>query len=186
MSQSARPATARLLPGGRADADGLGSMIDWVELRRRGWDPDAQVFAPDSDDPVFGVVWIDHLFEGATHLPLGGTPGHTVHQVGSFPDLIDHDIVFRVEQRSHTLTHFAHNLAFEVDHIDNAGATGRSVLLRGEAAAVEEEAVPDLIHATEGRFPKLWAAGVHNTWIRLTPRLVTGRRVAAPFSALVY
>jgi nitroimidazol reductase NimA-like FMN-containing flavoprotein (pyridoxamine 5'-phosphate oxidase superfamily) len=100
--------------------------------------------------------------------------------------VIDHDIVFRVEQGSHVLRHFVLGVAFEVDHIDNAEASGWSVLLRGEAAAVEEEAVPGLIHATGGRFPRPWAAGVHNTWIRLTPRSVTGRRLAAPFSALIY
>lgn len=32
----------------------LGSLIDWDELRRRGWDPQRGVFEPASDDPVFG------------------------------------------------------------------------------------------------------------------------------------
>lgn len=32
-------------------------MIDWAELRRRGWDDDAQLFVPDSADLVFGAPW---------------------------------------------------------------------------------------------------------------------------------
>jgi len=57
MSQPGRSTTASLLPGGRADAGGLRSMIDWAELARRGWDSDGEVFAPACDDPVFGVGW---------------------------------------------------------------------------------------------------------------------------------
>ena len=56
MSQPARRESARAGWAG-VDGGGLGAMIDWAELRRRGWDPDAQVFAPPGDDLVFGVGW---------------------------------------------------------------------------------------------------------------------------------
>ena len=32
-------------------------LIDWDELRRRGWDAGREVFAPRSEDPVFGFAW---------------------------------------------------------------------------------------------------------------------------------
>jgi integrase len=56
MSQPARRESARAAWAG-VDGDGLGAMIDWAELRRRGWDPDAQVFAPPGGDLIFGVGW---------------------------------------------------------------------------------------------------------------------------------
>lgn len=35
----------------------LGVLVDWSELRRRGWDPDRERFALAAEDPVFGFVW---------------------------------------------------------------------------------------------------------------------------------
>lgn len=52
MSRSAEAA-----PVLAADGDNkrdLGLLIDWDELRRRGWDPDREVFAPSAADAVFG------------------------------------------------------------------------------------------------------------------------------------
>ncbi|HSS08261.1 MAG TPA: hypothetical protein VLL25_00140, partial [Acidimicrobiales bacterium] len=39
-----------------APEDELRRLIDWVGLGRLGWDPDAEVFAPHHDDPVFGFT----------------------------------------------------------------------------------------------------------------------------------
>jgi integrase len=50
---SARAATVAI-SGPDVTHSGLGSLIDWEELRQRGWDPDSGVFEPGSNDPVFG------------------------------------------------------------------------------------------------------------------------------------
>ena len=39
---------------GQSSKDSLRSLVDWELLRRGGYDPEAQVFAPDAGDPVFG------------------------------------------------------------------------------------------------------------------------------------
>ena len=55
-----RSATARAAgPRPVGDGDGvarLGQLIDWAALRRWGWDPGPEVFAPDAADPVFGFA----------------------------------------------------------------------------------------------------------------------------------
>jgi integrase len=59
----------------------LGSLSDWDELRRRGWDPDREVFAPSAEDPVFGYASCASV--PVRSKPVGGglclvcrTPGH--------------------------------------------------------------------------------------------------------------
>ncbi len=46
------PGGSRLRP--RRAGSSVGSLIDWDELRLRGWHPDGEVFVPNADDPVFG------------------------------------------------------------------------------------------------------------------------------------
>lgn len=55
MSQTAAHKILHLAnPPGRSDE--LGDLIDWAELRRRGWDDQRAVFVPDAADPVFGFI----------------------------------------------------------------------------------------------------------------------------------
>src|ERR1700722_12879449 len=89
-------------------------------------------------------------------------------------------IVFRVEGGS-KLKALDDHVAFEVDHIDNAKGSGWSVLVRAEGRQVEMELVPALLRRMAGRFPHPWSEGHHNTWIALTARAVTGRRLGGPF-----
>jgi integrase len=53
MSRATATAAARIHGDEKAD---LGSRIDWGELRRRGWQPDREVFAPDAEDELFGFT----------------------------------------------------------------------------------------------------------------------------------
>ena len=53
MSSASRVSAVRVDRAGKVD---LWALIDSGELRRRGWRPDADVFAPNADDPVFGFV----------------------------------------------------------------------------------------------------------------------------------
>ncbi|MGX7680578.1 pyridoxamine 5'-phosphate oxidase family protein [Jatrophihabitans sp. DSM 45814] len=99
---------------------------------------------------------------------------------------VGREIIFRVEASTmnHVMSQAA--LAFEVDHVDEEHGTGWSVLLRGSAAEVPIERVSELLHRAHGEVPKPWAAGIHNTWIRLSPETVTGRRLGEKHDDLSY
>ena len=64
-------------------------------------------------------------------------------------------------------------VAFEVDRIDEAVSGGWSVLLRGPAHVVgDDELVP--LPADD---VQPWAGGTRDLYIRITPTVITGRRI---------
>jgi nitroimidazol reductase NimA-like FMN-containing flavoprotein (pyridoxamine 5'-phosphate oxidase superfamily) len=66
-------------------------------------------------------------------------------------------------------------VAFEVDHIDDALSQGWSVLVVGPARAVTEaEAVR---HLEEQAATTPWAGGSRGLWVTITPTRLTGRRI---------
>lgn len=79
----------------------------------------------------------------------------------------------------------ADELAFEVDHLDEAQRIGWSVLVVGRArrltdpeevrSLAERLTGPDGDRAGGG--PEPWAGGTRDLWVRLAPGRVTGRRV---------
>lgn len=64
-------------------------------------------------------------------------------------------------------------IAFHVDHIDELTESGWSVLLRGPAERVRPQDLP----LAPGVAPEPWADGTRTLVLRLTPILVTGRRL---------
>ncbi|MEV8394009.1 MULTISPECIES: pyridoxamine 5'-phosphate oxidase family protein [unclassified Streptomyces] len=68
-----------------------------------------------------------------------------------------------------------HEVAFEVDHIDEAFSQGWSVLVVGAAQSVTEpervRRLEELAHTTA------WAGGDRGLWIAISPTQVTGRRI---------
>jgi nitroimidazol reductase NimA-like FMN-containing flavoprotein (pyridoxamine 5'-phosphate oxidase superfamily) len=71
----------------------------------------------------------------------------------------------------------ASEIAFEVDHVDEAIREGWSVLLVGAMERVED---PDEVAAAMGSADlDPWMGGVRNLVLRIRPRRVTGRRVEA-------
>ena len=95
-------------------------------------------------------------------------------------------IVFRVEQRSHLRDMLQGPVAFEVDHTEPESGSGWSVLIRGSGEEVEMEQVPALLKQMGPDFPHPWAEGVHNVWVAITPRMVTGRKLTAPYLAAIF
>ncbi len=65
-------------------------------------------------------------------------------------------------------------VSFDVDHLDDVLGEGWSVLLTGTARVVSEPAELARLSAL-GVEP--WAGGERDTWVRLTPRQVTGRSI---------
>ncbi len=90
-------------------------------------------------------------------------------------------IVFRVEQQSSLRKALNGPVAFEVDHIDPETSSGWSVLLRGSVTEVSNEQVPDLVHQIKNTLPRPWAEGIHNIWMVIEPKEITGRRLAEIF-----
>jgi transcriptional regulator with XRE-family HTH domain len=91
--------------------------------------------------------------------------------------MLGHDVVFRTGARS-SLVDGAQQpgVSFEVDHIDPVLGEGWSVLVSGEASLVTGPA--ELKAAAElGIAP--WAGGDRDTYIRVSPRRITGRRIRA-------
>jgi nitroimidazol reductase NimA-like FMN-containing flavoprotein (pyridoxamine 5'-phosphate oxidase superfamily) len=96
------------------------------------------------------------------------------------------DIVFRVEGGAKRAAMSQPMLAFEVDHIDEGEHSGWSVIVRGHGREVDLDDVPELLRHIDGAPPQPWAVGIHNVWLQLTPRSLTGRRLAAPKTAAVF
>jgi nitroimidazol reductase NimA-like FMN-containing flavoprotein (pyridoxamine 5'-phosphate oxidase superfamily) len=96
--------------------------------------------------------------------------------------VLDRDIVFRSETSSGHQHIVSQPVGFEVDDIDEQESSGWSVLVRGRAHEVPIDEVPRLLALTGSRFPKPWAAGVHNVWFRLEVQSVSGRRLTAAYT----
>ena len=100
--------------------------------------------------------------------------------------LAGEDIVLRVEERSHLRSVLQPAVAVEVDHVDPEAGSGWSVLVRGVGHEVHIDDVPELLRRMGGHLPRPWAEGVHNVWVVITPRVVTGRRLEALFLGDVF
>jgi transcriptional regulator with XRE-family HTH domain len=89
--------------------------------------------------------------------------------------MLGDDIVFRTNAWT-TLAGRAEQrrVSIEVDHIDEALSEGWSVLASGRAHRVTEAAEREQVKALGVR---PWAAGEQETYIRLAPTVVTGRRL---------
>lgn len=88
------------------------------------------------------------------------------------------DIVFRSESGSKVRCVQDRDIAFQVDDIDAVSHSGWSVLIRGAAEVVEFERLSELIRRINDVAPQPWKKGIHNIWVVITPKVVSGRRLA--------
>ena len=119
---------------------------------------------------------------GIGRLAFTGRYGLTVFPVNYV--LHDGSIVFRTSEDSPTdedlrtgIAHAEYEVAFEIDHIDQVGQLGWSVLVQGSAHHMSSEAERAVVRES-GVEP--WAAGPREHAIRITPTRVTGRRLRRP------
>ncbi|MEV6408340.1 pyridoxamine 5'-phosphate oxidase family protein [Streptomyces bobili] len=93
-------------------------------------------------------------------------------------DVIDDAIVFRTAPGSTPAASVGEEVAFEVDHMDEALSQGWSVLAVGPASVVTDpEAVrrlADHAHTTP------WPGGEREMWVSVRPVHLTGRRITPP------
>ncbi|WP_155056077.1 DUF1918 domain-containing protein [Streptomyces blattellae] len=91
-------------------------------------------------------------------------------------EVVDDAIAFRTAPDSVPAAAVGAEVAFEVDHLDEAMSQGWSVLAVGPARVVTEpEAVRRLVdhaHTTP------WAGGEREMWVSIQPRRLTGRRIS--------
>lgn len=100
--------------------------------------------------------------------------------------LAGREIVIRVEGGTKRAAMGQPTLAFEVDDIDPEEQSGWSVIARGTGREVAIEDVPQLLRQLGSHPARPWAEGVHNVWLQITPQSVTGRRLGAPHTSLLF
>lgn len=92
-------------------------------------------------------------------------------------EVVDDAIVFRTAPDSVTAAAAETEIAFEVDHVDEALSQGWSVLAVGPASVVTDpEAVRRLVHHAH---TTPWAGGEREMWLSIRPTSLTGRRITS-------
>lgn len=90
-------------------------------------------------------------------------------------EVVDEAIAYRTAPDSVPAAAVGSEVAFEVDHLDEATGQGWSVLVVGYARVVTE---PDAVRRlTEGAHASPWAGGEREMWVSIRPTRITGRRI---------
>lgn len=89
-----------------------------------------------------------------------------------------HSVVFRTTEHGALARTDGSVVAFEADEIDPRTRTGWSVVLTGVARPVT--AASELVRMGQLQLVT-WVPGERDHWIRITPGIVTGRRLSSPF-----
>ncbi|MGW2745570.1 DUF1918 domain-containing protein [Streptomyces sp. NPDC001450] len=90
-------------------------------------------------------------------------------------EVIDDAIAYRTTPDSVPAAAVGAEVAFEVDHVDEALSQGWSVLVVGPARVVTE---PDVVRRlAEHAHAEPWAGGEREMWVSIRPRRLTGRRI---------
>ncbi|MET8572894.1 pyridoxamine 5'-phosphate oxidase family protein [Streptomyces sp. NPDC004783] len=90
-------------------------------------------------------------------------------------EVMEDAIVFRTAPDSVPAAAVGTEVAFEVDHVDEAMSRGWSVLAVGPANVVTE---PDAVRGLAQRaHTEPWAGGAREMWVSIRPTRLTGRRI---------
>ncbi|MGW1892520.1 DUF1918 domain-containing protein [Streptomyces sp. NPDC002004] len=90
-------------------------------------------------------------------------------------EVVDDVIAFRTAPDSVLGAAVGAEVAFEVDHVDEALSQGWSVLAVGPAHIVTEPRTVQRL--TEGTHTEPWPGGEREMWVTIEPRRLTGRRI---------
>ncbi|GGY33402.1 pyridoxamine 5'-phosphate oxidase family protein [Streptomyces djakartensis] len=104
----------------------------------------------------------------------------TPHGPAVFPvnyEVADETIAFRTAPDAAPAAAVGNQVAFEVDHVDDAMSQGWSVLAVGRADAVTD---PGAVRRLENRAHTApWAGGRRTLWVSITVDRLTGRRITS-------
>jgi nitroimidazol reductase NimA-like FMN-containing flavoprotein (pyridoxamine 5'-phosphate oxidase superfamily) len=90
-------------------------------------------------------------------------------------EVVDDAIVFRTAPDSVAAAAAEAEVAFEVDHVDEALSQGWSVLAVGPASLVME---PEAVRGLAQRAHTMpWPGGKREVWVSIRPTTLTGRRI---------
>ncbi len=84
-------------------------------------------------------------------------------------------IVIRTAEGTAIAGHSDEQVAFEVDHVDEALSQGWSVLVRGRAHRVAHPAELQIVRRDAAIWP--WPGGDRDVYVRIVPDAITGRRI---------
>lgn len=110
---------------------------------------------------------------GVGRVAVAGPEGPAVVPVNY--DVVDDAIAFRTTSRAVPAAAAGAEVAFEVDHVDEAMSQGWSVLAVGLARIVTEP--DDVRRLTERAHTEPWAGGERDMWVLIRPLHLTGRRI---------
>ena len=86
-------------------------------------------------------------------------------------------VVIRTDSPKITAAADHTRVAFEVDDVDERTRSGWSVLVQALAEEVTGSRREELVERLRKAGGTPWAPGEHGHWIRLIPKVVTGRRI---------
>ncbi|GAA3185687.1 pyridoxamine 5'-phosphate oxidase family protein [Streptomyces virens] len=111
---------------------------------------------------------------GVGRIAVSGADGRPVVVPVNY-EVADDAIVFRTAPHSAPAAAVGREVAFEVDHVDDAMSQGWSVLAVGPASVVTE---PDAVRElTQRAHTTPWAGGERDMWVSVRPTSLTGRRI---------
>lgn len=133
-------------------------------------------------DAATGIEMIDR--EECVRLLAGEEIGRVGFVNGSTPEILPVNyaldgeaVVFATASGSKLRCADRGAITFEVDHLDAATRSGWSVVIHGHAHEVTDLDAPRFVEAVRHLALHPWAPGERSHFIRIEPRVVTGRRV---------
>ncbi|WP_066936403.1 DUF1918 domain-containing protein [Streptomyces sp. NBRC 110611] len=157
LAAALRTTAARLRGGGMDRPPGEGQAAYHPELRELG---------PDECRDRLGT-------HGVGRIAVSSPDGLSVVPVNY--EVVDGAIAFRTGAGTVPAEAAGAEVAFEVDHVDEAMSGGWSVLAVGPARAVTE---PNAVRRLNERaHSRPWAGGERPLWVLIDPERLTGRRI---------
>ncbi|MFE1292781.1 DUF1918 domain-containing protein [Streptomyces sp. NPDC058751] len=151
--------TAAALRGGGADLPpGQGQALPHPQLRD---------LSPDECRTLLST-------HGVGRVSVSASDGHPAVVPVNY-EVVDDAIAFRTAPGSVAAAAAGAEVAFEVDHVDDALSLGWSVLVVGTADVVTDPEVTGRLTRHAHTTP--WAGGEREMWISIRPTSLTGRRI---------
>ncbi|MET3982807.1 pyridoxamine 5'-phosphate oxidase family protein [Streptomyces sp. PvR034] len=157
-------------------ADGLGTTVAELTGRTTESPPGTGAAMRDCELTGLGEAECHRLL--STH-GIGRVGFCDLEGLAAFPVnyvVVGREIAFRTAAHSRLAEAAGTEVAFEVDHIDDAMREGWSVMAVGDVSGVSDGARVSHLHAVARSLP--WAGGPHTHWMTMTPTRITGRRVS--------
>lgn len=114
---------------------------------------------------------------GVGRLAFTSEHGPCVLPVNYDYDAAEGEVVFRTAPGSAAAAAADHEVAFEVDHVDDAMSQGWSVLVVGRCRAVTDPEEARRLDEAAHTVP--WAGGARTFWFAVSTERLTGRRITS-------